>query len=78
QMQAIVEYQANSVRQFTERLKLTPYLVGAVTSALALQLLRLLPDQQIDPARHLMRMAHPTFGTGDELVLMTQTLSQKA
>ncbi|MGA3680417.1 hypothetical protein [Pseudomonas graminis] len=78
QMQAIVEYQANSVRQFTERLKLTPDLVGAVTSALALQLRRLLPDQQIDPARHLMRMAQPAFGTGDELVLMTQTLSQTA
>ncbi len=78
QMQAIVEYQAQSVRQFTETLKLTPDLVGAVTSALALQLRRLLPDQAIDPAKHLMRMVQPAFNADEERVLMTQTLAQTA
>lgn len=78
QMQAIVEYQAQSVRQFTEQLKLTPDLVGAVTSTLALQLHRLLPDQLIDPAKHLMRMVQPAFSADEELVLMTQTLAQTA
>ncbi|MCF7542958.1 dermonecrotic toxin domain-containing protein [Pseudomonas petrae] len=77
-MQAIVEYQANSVRQFTEQLKLTPDLVGAVTSALALQLRRLLPDRPIDPAKHLMRMVQPAFSADEELVLMTQSLAQTA
>lgn len=78
QMQAIVEYQAHSVRQFTEQLKLTPDLSRAVTSTMALQLLRLFPDKQIDPARHLMHMIQPAFNADEELVLMTQTLAQRA
>lgn len=78
QMQAIVEYQAHSVRQFTEQLKLTPDLSRAVTSTMALQLLRLFPDKQIDPARHLMHMIQPAFNADEELVLMTQTLAQTA
>lgn len=78
QMQAIVEYQANSLRQFTERLTQTPDLSRAVTSSLALQLVRLFPDQPINPGRHLMRIVQPAFSADEEQVLMTQTLAQTA
>ncbi|MFP3849695.1 dermonecrotic toxin domain-containing protein [Pseudomonas sp. W5-01] len=78
QMEAIVEYQAHSVRQFTDQLKLIPDLIGAVNSSLALQLRRLLPDQQMDPATHLMRLVQPASSAEEELVFRTQTLVQTA
>ncbi len=78
QMQAIVEHQAQLVRPFTELLKLTPDLIGAVTACLTQQLRRLLPDQRIDPARHLMRMVEPAVSADEVLVLRTQTLVQTA
>jgi len=78
QMRAIVEFQANSIRQFTEQFRGTPSLFSTVTSALGFQLQRLLPHLTLDAATQLVRVIQPASQSEAEVMLTTQTLAQLA
>jgi hypothetical protein len=78
QMRAIVEFQVNSLRHFSEQFRLAPGLFGAVTSALQVQLQRLMPHLNLDAATQLMRIVQPASGADTEVMLTTQTLAQVA
>jgi hypothetical protein len=78
QMRAIVDFQVNSLRQFTEQFRLTPGLFGTVISTLNLQLQRSVPHLQLDAATQLVQVYQPASGAESELMLTTQTLAQVA
>lgn len=78
QMRAIVEFQVNSLRHFSEQFGLAPGLFGAVTSALQVQLQRLMPHLDLDAATQLMRVVQPASGADPQVMLTTQTLAQVA
>lgn len=78
QMRAIVEFQANSVRHFTEQFRLVPSLFSAVVSALGLQMSQWVPHLNLNGATQLMRIFQPASGSVEAVMLTTQTLAQVA
>lgn len=78
QMRTIVEFQANSVRHFTEQFRLVPSLFSAVVSALGLQLSQWVPHLNLNGATQLMRIVQPASGGVEAVMLTTQTLAQVA